>query len=196
MIEQSDCFIALLLTRINPTGKESGLRIALFSFHDDGLQNCNVGCPRATLFATDPFQNKRSEKDKQTVVIVIGDSFLMEGIGLGLQKEQALDVIQMETFNKNTQEHLKSLQPELIIFELNNQFSANILSMIAEKPNTIFLAIDNDSDRVIELQSNSYTALNMKDFFQLVCAKVHDLRKLPGGKKLDMIESQYLRKFK
>jgi len=82
--------IALSLPGINPSAEESGLRIALFSFRDYGLQNCNVDCLRDTLCSTAQDENNPPKMIKRAFDKDMGDSSLSSVLRTIINKQQAV----------------------------------------------------------------------------------------------------------
>ncbi len=110
--------------------------------------------------------------EKQMLVVVLGDSLLMDSVGSDLRDGLDLNVIQVNAFSADDGDWLKSLNPKLIVFELNTPRPCHILSLLREQPGTLFLGIDINCSQAIVLNSNLHSIGNMKELCQLAQTKL------------------------
>jgi hypothetical protein len=80
-------------------------------------------------------------------------------------------VIRVASTESNIGEYVKSLKPDLVIFELDSPRPCVILSVLKEQPGTVLLGLDTKYSQVITLNSNRYSIETM-----------HELRKLAQRK--------------
>ena len=96
----------------------------------------------------------------------------MEGVATSLENGQRLGVVRMDASLADVDERLKSLNPELVIFELDSPRSPTILSLLRERPGTLLLGLDLDCSQVIVLNSSLHLTRNMKELGQLVQTEI------------------------
>lgn len=106
--------------------------------------------------------------DERPVVVLLGDSLLMDGVAMSLGDGWRLGVVQMDTSGTDIGERIKSLNPELIVFELDGPRSPTLSTLLTEQPGTMLLGLDLDSSQVIVLNGSRHPARNMKELGQLV----------------------------
>lgn len=105
--------------------------------------------------------------EEQVRVIVLGDSLLMDSVVTNLQDELALNVRRVDISHMNNEECLKSLDAEMLIFELDAPQPGTILSLLKELTDALFLAIDTNCSQVIEFSSARHPIENMKELCRL-----------------------------
>jgi len=105
--------------------------------------------------------------EKQRQIVVLGNSLLMDSVATNLQQGLAQDVIRM-----NIDDCLESLNPELIILELDLSRPQTVLSFLLEKAGATFLGIDLENSQVIVFDSQRYPIRNVDEFCELVKSKL------------------------
>jgi hypothetical protein len=119
---------------------------------------------------------------ERPLVVLLGDSLLMDGVEAGLGSKQALGILRMDTTITDIGERLKSLRPELIVFELDTPRSPAVLSLLREQPGTLLLGLDLACSQVIVLNSDQHPTRTMKELCQLAQTEVsHRARLRKGG---------------
>jgi len=112
--------------------------------------------------------------DKQPLAVLLGDSLLIEGVAMSLEDDgRQLRVVRMDTALPDIRERLKSLNPKLVIFELDNPRLPTMLPLLREQPGTLFLGLDLDCTQAIVLNSSQHLARNMTELGQLVRIKMN-----------------------
>ena len=109
--------------------------------------------------------------EERPKVVFVGDSLLMEGVAAGLASWQTLAVIRLECDAGDIEERLRSLAPDVIIFELDSPPSPIILSLLIERSQILLIGLDLDSSRVIVLDSHPQVARTMNELYLVVQAK-------------------------
>lgn len=109
--------------------------------------------------------------EKQALVVILGDSLLMDGVGSSFCRNEKSRVIHMGDFNSDRAKRLKLLKPQVVIFEMDLQKTPDILSMIQDHPGTVFLGIDLSSCQVIVLNNHRHLIQNMDELYQLAQAE-------------------------
>jgi hypothetical protein len=119
--------------------------------------------------------------DERPLVALLGDSLLMDGVEAGLANKRALGIVRLDTSIADIGERLKSLNPELIVFELDTPRSTAVLSLLREQPGTLLLGLDLACSQVIVLNSNRYPTRTMKELCQLAQTEVSYRARLRKG---------------
>lgn len=111
-------------------------------------------------------------------VVVLGDSLLMDSVASNLRDELALSVIRVEASCINNRECLKSIQPELIVFEWDAPRPCSILALLREQPGVLLLGIDTNCSQVVEITGGLHAVQNMKEFCQLAQNSLADTKNM------------------
>ena len=116
---------------------------------------------------------------KRQLVVLYGDSLLMDTVEASLGDDSpALGVVRMHTTVPDAAERLKSLHPDLVIFELDTLHSQVVLSFLRDRPGTPLLGLDLTCSKVIALSSHQYTALTTDDLIQVIHIEtIHTIKK-------------------
>lgn len=107
--------------------------------------------------------------DEQPLAVVLGDSLLIEGVAMSLEDDgQRLRIVRVDTALPDFQERVKSLNPKLVIFELDNPRSPAMVPLLREQPGALFLGLDPDCSQVVVLNSSQHLARSMTELGQLL----------------------------
>ena len=125
--------------------------------------------------------------ETRSLVVLLGDSVLMDGVAVGLEDRQ-FGVVRLDATDDDIGGRLTALTPDLIVFELDSPRSPSILSLLREQPDTLLLGLDLTCSQVIVLNSHRYITRTMKELCQLVQTEVgHKAHTRKGGDGLDII---------
>ena len=112
--------------------------------------------------------------DEQPLAVLLGDSLLLEGVAMSLEDDGLrLRIVRVDTALPDLQERLKSLNPELVIFELDSSRSPTMLPLLREQPGTLFLGLDPDCSQVVVLNSSQHLTRSMTELGQLVQSQMN-----------------------
>ena len=117
----------------------------------------------------------------QPLVVVLGDSLLMDGVAIGLAKTQINNIIRADPNLTDTRPYLQSLQPDLIILELNDPRIEPALHMLKVNPDISLLGINESRSRALILKTQEYTINTMQDFNELLQQVLHQKSRLFKG---------------
>jgi hypothetical protein len=106
--------------------------------------------------------------DDRQVIVLFGDSLLMDGVEASLAYQQELNVIRVDAAINNVAQHLQTIAPDLVIFDLDLPFSAQIVPLLQEQPGIPFIGLDAQCSEVIALSSQHYTALSANDLVKVI----------------------------
>ena len=113
------------------------------------------------------------------LVVLLGDSLLMDGIAVSLAGREMPGTIRMDSDVVDVREHLKTLQPDLVIFELGTPQSPAILSLLSQQPGLQLMGLDPACSRVIMLNSQQHPTPTMYELYQVVQAETAKRVNLP-----------------
>ncbi|MBN1581990.1 MAG: hypothetical protein JXA89_14895 [Anaerolineae bacterium] len=119
--------------------------------------------------------------EKQPLVVLLGDSVLIDGVAAGLVGGQVPDMVRINTLTADIVERLKSLQPDLIVFELDAPRSSSIFALLREQPGILLLGLDLDYSQVLVLNSQQHITQTMSDLYQIVQTQANEQARLSKG---------------
>lgn len=102
------------------------------------------------------------------VVVLFGDSLLMDAVEASLGDRQGVSVVRIPTTIHNVEAYIDSLTPDFIIFDWDAPYTEVIISFLRYRPGIPLLGIDVATSRVIALSSLPYPALAVSDLAQVV----------------------------
>jgi hypothetical protein len=106
--------------------------------------------------------------EKRPLVVLLGDSLLMDGVAVSLAGRPKLRMVRMDPDVTDIGECLESLKPDLIVFELDNPRSPMIFSILREHPGILLIGLDPDSSQAIVLNSQQHITETMNDLAEIV----------------------------
>ena len=109
--------------------------------------------------------------EERPKVVLVGDSMLVEAVAASLASWRTLAVIRLECDAVDIEECLRSLGPDVIIFELDSPPSPIVLSLLTKWSQILLIGLDLDSSRVIVLDSHPQVARTMNELYLVVQAK-------------------------
>lgn len=124
--------------------------------------------------------------EKRPLVVLLGDSLLMDGVAVSLADWQLWRMIRLDIdaldIGECIGECMASLDPELIVFELDSPWSSSILSLIKDQPGVLLIGLDLSRSRAIVLHSHQHLTQTMADLCQVVQSEANEkARSSKGG---------------
>ena len=98
---------------------------------------------------------------KDQVVVLFGDSLLMDAIEASLAPRQGLHVVRISTTIHNVEEYIPSLHPDIVIFDWDAPQKQVVLSLLRYRPGVPLLGIDITTSSVTALSSVPYPVLTV-----------------------------------
>jgi hypothetical protein len=113
---------------------------------------------------------RQMEEDQKikSMVWVIGDSLLMDGIAACLDEQYIPSLVRLNDLDADFELRYEANNPKLIIFELDSPCSCGLFDLLREQPGINLIGIDRNCDRVIVLNSLQRNTQSMTELFQLV----------------------------
>jgi hypothetical protein len=105
---------------------------------------------------------------KRPLVVLLGDSVLIDSVAVSLEGSRVLGVTRIDTLTANVEERLTSLKPDLVVFELDSPYSPLVFSYIRERPCIQLVGLDLTCSRVIVLDSQQHTMRTMRELAYVV----------------------------
>ncbi|MGC9467666.1 MAG: hypothetical protein ACP5HS_03680 [Anaerolineae bacterium] len=134
-----------------------------------------VSKPPHSIMGTERHFERHLEQDRivgmtiqtrQTIALV-GDSLLMDIVEATLKTKPGLKVVRLSG-SEDMDARRRAAPPDLIIVDLQTVDQASILTYLLRYPGVQLLAVEANSDRVIALSSQHYTAECSDDLTQII----------------------------
>jgi hypothetical protein len=104
----------------------------------------------------------------QRLVVLFGDSLLMDGVEASLSVMPELGVMRIHTTVQDVRECLMSLRPDLVIFDWETPQANHIVSVLRDQPGVTLLGLDVASRKVIAVSSHEFTPLTADDLARVI----------------------------
>lgn len=102
------------------------------------------------------------------LVVLLGDSLLMDTIEASLRKERTLSVVRIQSDVKNWQACIEVLCPDLVIFDWGTPRAQIALSLLRDQPGMPLIGIDITTNNVTVLNSRQCTPLAANDLAEVI----------------------------
>jgi hypothetical protein len=111
--------------------------------------------------------------DNRPHVVLLGNSLLLDGVAVSLMDQQRLRMVRLEAGTSDIREQLGSLEPELIVFELDSPDAHSIISLLKDRPGILLIGLDLNCSRAIVLNSSQHLTRSMSDLQRVVLETVN-----------------------
>lgn len=102
------------------------------------------------------------------VVLIIGNTVLMEGIDACLRELRMDNLIHWNAISAESEKDLKECRPKLIIFERDAPVVGILLNLLKDNPGTHLLGVDYKCHHVLILNSRQIHTRSMSDLQRIV----------------------------
>ena len=106
--------------------------------------------------------------ENRRFVVLFGDSLLMDTVEASLGCQQGLDVMRIQTDDDDVEACVRSIRPDLVIFDWDTTFPQFAISLLRDHPGVPLVGLDLTSCKVIVLSSQQYTATTARDLTQVI----------------------------
>ncbi|MCP4543965.1 MAG: hypothetical protein GY832_43175 [Chloroflexi bacterium] len=106
--------------------------------------------------------------ENSRLVVLFGDSLLMDGVEASLRASQSLSVMRILDAVTDLRKCLQSLQPDMVIFDWDTPQAQLIVSVLRDQPGVTLLGLDVHSRKVIIVSSHQYTPLSVGELVQVI----------------------------
>jgi hypothetical protein len=116
-------------------------------------------------------------------IVLLGDSVLMDSVADYLAERRVPGVLRRACASIIDQFEL--LKPDLILFELGQPYSDQVIALLQRRPGLTMIGLDLDSSRAIILGSYQRVIDTMEDLYQEVQAVMRKQERWPWGGEPD-----------
>jgi hypothetical protein len=109
--------------------------------------------------------------ETRPLVVLLGDSLLMDGIAISLAGNQLLEMTRLDAHVSDVRQRLHTLKPDLVIFELDTPRLPCILSLLQEQPGILLIGLDLACSRAIVLNSHQHLTPTLNELCRVVQAE-------------------------
>ena len=102
------------------------------------------------------------------LVVLLGNSLLMDGVAVSLTTRQLLGMVRMDVGADDIRQRIRSLEPDLVVFELDKPGTEKIISLIKDQPDLLLIGLDIDCSQAIVLNSRQQPTPSMNDLRRVV----------------------------
>ncbi len=106
--------------------------------------------------------------ENRRIVVLVGDSLLMDTVEASLGENQTFGVMRIYTTVTGIADRLKSLYPDAIIFDWDTSLLGFVLSFLKDQPGVPLLGLDLTCSKVIALFSEQHLTLTANDLVRVV----------------------------
>lgn len=121
--------------------------------------------------------------EHRPLVVLLGDSILIDGIAVSLGQKEVQGMIHLNTPSLNVSDQLEVLKPDLVVFELDSPYASPAFTLLKKRPSIILVGLDLTCCRAIVLNSQHYIPPTLDDLCQMVQIKTDEKPDLPKGGK-------------
>ncbi len=109
---------------------------------------------------------------KDCLVILFGDSLLMDTVEASLSDSPEFGIIRFHTTVSNVAERLQTLCPDLVVFDINSPIAQFALSFLKEQPSVPLLGLDVTCSKVVSLSCEHHAVLTADDLADVILHKI------------------------
>lgn len=113
-------------------------------------------------------QNSSAVEIASPVVLIIGDTVLMEGVDTCLRELHMANLVHWNAISAGFEKELKECHPRLIIFERDAPSAGILLNLLKDNPGTHLLGIDYKGHHVTVMNSFQFQTRSMSDLQRIV----------------------------
>lgn len=103
-----------------------------------------------------------------SLVVLLGDSLLMEGVAFSLTHRPMMNVVRINPSLLKLRDCWKCLEPDLIVFELGTPWSQPLLALLNEQPQIQLAGLDLNSCRLVIMTSQEHMTQTMQELVHIV----------------------------
>ena len=102
------------------------------------------------------------------IIVILGNTVLIEGVLVSLKNQENLCIYRIENPGPDLDACLRSMLPNLIIFELDDPGLGDYFDFLKETSEISFIGLDRKSSQVIVVNSYQRNTGSMQDFIQFI----------------------------
>ena len=105
---------------------------------------------------------------EQQLVVLFGDSLLMDAVEANLAHRDELSLVRIRTAISDIVPRLYSLDPDLVVFDFDDEYSQFVLPLLRVKPGMSLIGLDANFSKAIRLTSHQYLELTSDDLARVI----------------------------
>lgn len=112
--------------------------------------------------------------DDRQLVVLYGDTLLIDGVAACLARKHELDVIRVNAALANVGQHLQSIAPDLVIFDVDTpvpELSKLIIPLLQRQPDVPFIGLDSENSEVISLCGQPRAIFSTRELVDVIQAQ-------------------------
>lgn len=102
------------------------------------------------------------------LILLYGDSLLMDAVEASLADRREIDLVRVRSAILDFETRVKSLCPDLVIFDFDTVHSQFVIPLLRARPNVPLVGLDFNSNQVVVLSGRSYTARTAQELAHLL----------------------------
>lgn len=109
--------------------------------------------------------------DDRQLIVLYGDTLLIDGVAACLASKHELDVIRVNAALTNVGQHLQSIVPDLVIFDVDTpvpELSKLIVPLLQRQPDIPFIGLDSENSEVISLCGQPRAIVSTRDLVNVI----------------------------
>jgi len=106
--------------------------------------------------------------DRHRKVVLVGDSLLLDVVEVSLGANPDLGVTRVRAAVPDAEERIRSLSPDLVIFDLTAPQLAFVIPLLREQPGVPLIGLDINTSQVVALSGQPYVTLTANDLVDVI----------------------------
>lgn len=109
--------------------------------------------------------------DEKRLVVLYGDTLLIDGVEASLTERSGLDVIRVDTTIANVGQHLRTIAPDLVVFDIDTpviELSKLIVPLLHRQPAVPFICLDAQHSEVVMLACEQHSSHSTGDLVDII----------------------------
>jgi AmiR/NasT family two-component response regulator len=114
---------------------------------------------------------KELPMDEKQLVVLYGDTLLIDGVEASLTERNGLDVVRVDKTIANVAQHLKTIAPDLVIFDIDTpviELSKLIVPLLHKQPAVPFICLDAQHSEVVTLACEQHPSHSTNDLVDII----------------------------
>jgi hypothetical protein len=107
-------------------------------------------------------------KEHRRLIILFGDSLLMDAVEASLADRPEIDLVRVRTAIIEFEKRVNSLSPDLVIFDFDTIHSQFVIPLLRARPDVPLVGLDFNSNQVVVLSGRAYTTRTAQELAKLI----------------------------
>ena len=102
------------------------------------------------------------------LIVLFGESLLMDAVEASLRVRADLETVRVPSTMQQVEDHIRSLDPNFLIFDWDAPHSQIVFSYLRDRPGTPLLGLDVNRNDLIAVISLEYPAITINDLANII----------------------------